>query len=166
MTVIAVEHRRAGLCSRLAAFAVDTVLLAAAIGGTAWLLGATARALGRFAPPVDLQALALASGTVMAALYHFVGWTVFGQTVGKWLLGIRVQQLDGARLKPRRALLRLIGYVLSALPLYAGFWWVVGPRRMAWHDWLARSEVVYRERPPAPESPGVRLRRRLAAQIS
>jgi hypothetical protein len=35
---------------------------------------------------------------------------------------------------------------------------------MAWHDYLARTEVVYRERPPAPESRGIRLRRQLAAQ--
>jgi uncharacterized RDD family membrane protein YckC len=163
MTVVIVGHRRAGLFSRLAAFAVDTILLAAVIGGTAWLLGVTARSLGRFAPPVDLQALALAGGTLVVPAYHFVGWTVFGQTVGKWLLGLRVQQLDGQRLTPRRALLRLCGYVVSALPLYAGFWWVLGPRRMAWHDHLARTEVVYHERPPAPEGPGMRLRRRLTA---
>jgi uncharacterized RDD family membrane protein YckC len=163
MTLLAAEHRRAGLCSRFVAFAIDAVALGMAVGGAAWLLGVTARALGRFAPPLDLQALVLAIGPVLAAAYHFIGWTVFGQTAGKWLLGLRVQQLDGGRLTPRRALLRVAGYLLSALPLYAGFWWVAGPRRLAWHDRLARTEVVYLEHRPAPESRGMRLRRRLAA---
>lgn len=43
----------------------------------------------------------------------------------------------------RRAVLRLVGYLLSALPFYLGFLWVMGPRRMAWHDRLARTQVIY-----------------------
>jgi hypothetical protein len=48
-----------------------------------------------------------------------------------------------AAVKPRRALLRWIGMVLAALPLFAGY--LVIPfdrRRRGWHDRLARTVVV------------------------
>jgi uncharacterized RDD family membrane protein YckC len=68
----------------------------------------------------------------------------------------------GRRLPPKTALLRLAGGLPSALPLEAGFWWVVGPRRLAWPDRLARTEVVHLEPPPPEQSVGELLRRRLA----
>jgi uncharacterized RDD family membrane protein YckC len=134
---------RAGFFSRLAAAVADTVLLSAGIGGGAWFFEVVSEALGRFAPPVDLPAMVIAAGPLCACLYHLVFWTTSGQTPGKWLLGIRVRRLDGGRVRPVQGLVRLLGYVVSALPLYAGFWWVLGPDRRGWHDRLARTEVVY-----------------------
>ncbi|MBY0407225.1 MAG: RDD family protein, partial [Rickettsiales bacterium] len=40
-------------------------------------------------------------------------------------------------------LLRLLGYVISACMLFAGFLWIgVNKRRRAWHDYLSDTVVV------------------------
>jgi uncharacterized RDD family membrane protein YckC len=55
-------------------------------------------------------------------------------------------------LKPRQALVRVIGLVLSILPLFAGFLPVLfNDRRRGLADWMANS-VVVRAPPPAPAS--------------
>jgi uncharacterized RDD family membrane protein YckC len=153
MTEAAAVAQRAGFFSRLAAFATDLVIVSAGIGGTAWFFEVTGRALGRFALPVDLPALVLAAAPVAEALYHVVFWATTGQTPGKWLLGIRVQRLGGGKVRPGQAVVRVLGYLLSALPLYAGFWWILGPERQGWHDRLARTEVVYNRPEPARTPP-------------
>jgi uncharacterized RDD family membrane protein YckC len=84
----------------------------------------------------------------VAGLYQIVGWRLRGQTLGKWLLGIRVVSLGGGTVGVARALIRFGGYFLSGLPFYLGFLWVLGPERRAFHDLLAGTEVV-RTRPPA-----------------
>jgi uncharacterized RDD family membrane protein YckC len=140
--------RRAGFVSRLAAFVVDAILVAVVLRATQWLLDGLDRSLGRFAPPINLSALVLAASPVFIVAYLVAFWSTLGQTPGKWLLGLRVVPLGGGRLPVGQALLRVAGYLLSALPCYLGFLWVLGPRRLAWHDRLAATEVVY---VPGPE---------------
>jgi uncharacterized RDD family membrane protein YckC len=57
---------------------------------------------------------------VWAISYFAVFWTTTGQTVGSRVMQIRVTRCDGARLKPRHALVRLAGMVIS-LPLFWGY---------------------------------------------
>lgn len=155
------EGQRAGFVTRLAAFAVDAAVLSSVLAVTAWMLEVTARGLRQFTPPrIDLVSLWAAALPLLVALYHVVFWTILGQTPGKWLLGIRVARVDGRPLTVGRALLRWFGYLLSAIPLYLGFLWVLGPRRRAWHDYLARTEVVHVPEHVAEESLGATLRRR------
>jgi uncharacterized RDD family membrane protein YckC len=90
--------------------------------------------------PMVASALSLA----FFVIYHVFFLTTAGRTPGKAFMGLRVLTIDGRRLSVRRALLRLAGYLLSALPLYTGFLWVLADdRRQAWHDKLARTYVVY-----------------------
>jgi uncharacterized RDD family membrane protein YckC len=151
---------RAGFVSRLAAFFVDAAVLAVAIRSVAWLLRATAQALGRLAPPLNARAALVALVPAIVVAYQLLFWTMGGQTPGKWLLGLRVVVArdrptplrvaeDGAGLTLARASLRLLGYVLSAMPLYAGFLAVLGPKRRAWHDRIAGTEVVFVASPRA-----------------
>jgi uncharacterized RDD family membrane protein YckC len=49
--------------------------------------------------------------------------------------------------------------VVSALPCYLGFLWILGPQRRGWHDRLAGTEVVYVARKRQPVQ-----RERLAAR--
>ena len=159
-------NTRAGLVSRTGAFAVDAVILAVSLRLTAWILTGTAHALRRFAPPVDLGALVLASTPLVVAIYLVTFWTVLGQTPGKWLLGVKVVAKGGGPVGLRRSLVRLVGYVLSALPCYLGFLWVLGPQRRGWHDRLADTEVVYvaaRRRPVTRERLSARVLRELPA---
>jgi uncharacterized RDD family membrane protein YckC len=65
---------------------------------------------------------------------------------------VKIVAAGGAPIGFRRSVVRLVGYVLSALPCYLGFLWILGPQRRAWHDRLAGTEVVYlaaRRRPVA-----------------
>lgn len=136
----------AGFVSRLIALAIDLVVLAVAVSVTHWFI-ATLDALLRPWARVDLSALIVAAIPLVVIAY-FVGlWRLSGQTVGKWLLGLRVVSVDGGRVRIGRGLARLGGYVVSALPLYAGFLWVlVDPQRRALHDRLARTRVIYVDR--------------------
>jgi uncharacterized RDD family membrane protein YckC len=153
--------RRAGFVSRLAAFVIDSVLLALALRTTQWMLEGMARNLGRLAPPVDLAPLVLAVWPVVIAAYLVIFWITLGQTPGKWLLGLRVVAAGGGRMRFGQALLRVAGYILSALPCYLGFVWVLGPQRRAWHDRLAGTEVVYVVKPERRREVTRRLRQRL-----
>lgn len=71
-------------------------------------------------------------------------WCAFGATPGKFLLGCQVVDANTLqRVTMRQALLRYIGYMLSALPLFAGFLWIlVDKKRRGFHDKLARTVVI------------------------
>jgi uncharacterized RDD family membrane protein YckC len=153
-------RRRAGFVSRLAALVADTLILILALRGTAWFLLVWERALRRFAPPIDLGELLLVCGPLIVAVYQIVFWCLRGQTPGKWLFGIRVVALGGERVRFGQAVVRLAGYLVSALPFYLGFLWILGRERRGFHDRLARTEVIYaRERigrAPLPRAAGRR----------
>jgi uncharacterized RDD family membrane protein YckC len=152
---------RAGFVSRFAAFFVDAVILSVMVRSLDWLLGASARVLGRFAPPIDLQMLLLALVPLLVVVYHLAFWTVAGRTPGKWLMGLQIVPSGGGQLTLKRAALRQLGYLLSALPCYLGFLWILGPQRRAWHDRLARTEVTYARRKAPETTRATALRQRL-----
>jgi uncharacterized RDD family membrane protein YckC len=88
----------------------------------------------------------------LLVIVYVVGfWRASGQTPGKWVMGIRVVALGGGPVGIVRCLLRLFGYLVSALPLYLGFVWILGPLRRGWHDHLAGTQVVYVAQQPAAE---------------
>jgi uncharacterized RDD family membrane protein YckC len=84
---------------------------------------------------------------IVIYLTYYIGfWMVAGQTPGKSLMGVRIVRTDGRRLKLNNAVIRLVGYWISSLLLYMGFWWILfDSRRQGWHDKLARTMVVYSE---------------------
>ena len=95
-------------------------------------------------PTSALVAMGLV-GAVLAAGYFLFFWSLSGQTLGKLLTGGRVVdgRGGGGALGASRAALRLVGAVLSAVPLGAGFLglWTDTERR-GWHDRLAGTKVV------------------------
>jgi len=146
---LVVEGRRAGFVTRAAAMLVDAVIVTSSLRTTHWVLQVLARALRGMAPPVDLAALVIALSPVFTVIYCVAFWCTIGQTPGKWLMGIKVVGDDGGRVTVTRALLRLFGYLVSALPFYLGFLAVLAPRRLSWHDRFAHTEVVYVSGPRA-----------------
>jgi uncharacterized RDD family membrane protein YckC len=77
-------------------------------------------------------------------IYFFGLVAVTGRTIGKSVMGIRVVRADGTRLSAARSFLRVIAYLVSLLPVFAGFVWVLFDRdRRGWHDHLVGSRVVY-----------------------
>jgi uncharacterized RDD family membrane protein YckC len=74
---------------------------------------------------------------------------VTGRTIGKSVMGIRVVGTKGRRLSVARSILRTVAYLVSLLPVFAGFLWVIfDSDRRGWHDHLAGSRVVYEPAEP------------------
>lgn len=142
--------QRAGFVTRLSALIADTIILWVALRGTESLLMLAQHALRRFAPPLSLGKLLIVCAPVIVSLYNIVFWWRRGQTPGKWLLGLRVVALGGGKVSLGQAALRFAGYLLSALPFYLGFLWILGSERRGFHDRLAGTEVVYTRRSPRP----------------
>jgi len=142
-----VEPAEAG--SRLAAFVVDTVFVAS---GQAVLLAPVAWYWwGRPMPqaPQDVALLPVMASVALPSLalllgmlYHVYFWSVKGATPGKELLDLRVATDAGVSPLPlSNALLRALGYLLSAASLGLGFLMVAfGGRGL--HDRIAGTRVV------------------------
>jgi len=145
--------------SRLVAFVIDVIL---ATFGVVLFSGISDLILRFFALGAQLMKL-LTAGQVqgmindavvaMSAIvtvlfipaYFVIFWALVGATPGKQVLGLKVIDND---LRPNvawhRAILRFIGYFISAIPFFMGFWWVLfDKRRESWHDKLAKTNVIY-----------------------
>ncbi|MBJ7330075.1 MAG: RDD family protein [Solirubrobacteraceae bacterium] len=136
--------RYVGLVTRVVAMVIDAAILniVAVITGVSVSL-----VLGIFnLPEQTTKVVAAIGGTVFAlwVVVYFVGfWCINAQTLGDRVMGFRVQQSDGRRLKPRRAVVRFGGMVLCMIPLGAGFLPILfDDRRRGLHDRLARSVVL------------------------
>ncbi len=140
----------AGLVSRLLAAAVDAFILAASFAVIH--LGLKALGVVMVGTWPALVALAgwmrAAAAAGLAPTYHVAFWAIAGRTPGKWLLGLRVVTADGRRPGVVRSTIRFLAYSVSIAPLLAGVIAIAfDPRRRAWHDRIARTQVVYDSRP-------------------
>ena len=76
-------------------------------------------------------------------LYYALGTGYRGQTVGKYLMRLRVVGKEGQRVGYGRALLRWVLYPVSLLPFWLGVVWILVDRQhRAWHDGLCGTRVV------------------------
>jgi uncharacterized RDD family membrane protein YckC len=132
----------AGPFSRMLAFAVDLAAILAA--GTL---------LARLAAPLQLIS-ADAEQTAITVLYFaltllygiLTEWLWRGQTIGKRLLGLRVVEANGLRLRPSQIVIRnLLRFVdlLPGLYLVGGVSCILSPRRQRLGD-IAASTIVIR----------------------
>lgn len=133
-----------GLVTRAIAFAVDAALINVVAILTAAVFSLVFSVVSI---PEELRAVAVAAGGALYVVwivgYFTTFWTTTGQTPGSRLLRIRVSAASGERLLPRRALLRFAGLTLAALPLFAGFLFIlVDDRRRGLHDLIARTVVI------------------------
>lgn len=137
-----------GIVTRAIAFAVDAAVIqlaAVAVAGTVALI------LSVVSPQDKFRTVLVALGTAAYVLWlvgYFVAfWSTTGQTPGDRLLQISVRRgADGGVLNPGGALVRFVGLILAALPLFAGFVPILlDDRRRGVHDMIAGTVVV-----PAP----------------
>ena len=76
--------------------------------------------------------------------YPLILWTLTGQTIGKYALGVRVVRMDGRPLSFMNSVRRLFGYFISLLFLGVGFIWILlSNQRQGWHDKIAGTYVIY-----------------------
>jgi uncharacterized RDD family membrane protein YckC len=134
----------AGFISRALAIGMDTVLLTVIIAGGGWVVRSFSDLiLG--ADPIQLNpAVLFFVAPVIAGLYFVLFTDLTGRTPGKWLMGLRVVKTGGGDITLGRAVLRSIGYIVSLIPLGAGFLWVlVDDERRGWHDHIAGTKVQH-----------------------
>jgi len=142
-----------GLVTRGIAFAIDAAIidliaLVVAVG--------VALVLSLFPVSDTAQAIVVAAGAAAfvawTVAYFVTFWSTTGQTPGNRLLRIRVCRADDSGvLRPSRCLLRLVGMLLAAAPVFAGFLPIlVDRRRRGLHDLLAGTVVVGAEQSVVP----------------
>jgi uncharacterized RDD family membrane protein YckC len=130
-------YELAGIVQRLAASLVDSVLLVVLLTIVMLLVAALSDA--------NLPGqLAQFVGFAVPVAYHWYFWTRRdGQTPGKFALGIKVIKADGSAITDVDAVIRAIGYNVSALLFGLGFFWALLDRNnQTWHDKIGRTFVV------------------------
>lgn len=148
------NSRYGGFWRRAAAFLIDQIILYG-IYLAFFLIGVLSFASGHLTRG-DLFSAGAASfagswfmtaywGAVVVvnALYFtfFVG--VKGQTPGKMILGLKVVPADNGIMTFGTAFLRWVGYIVSSLFFYLGFFWIAFDfRKQGWHDKIAGTLVV------------------------
>jgi len=146
----------AGIATRGAALAIDAALSQGLFVIGAALLGLVASLVGGLHTGW-VSAILLTGGWGATMTVYFVGfWAVTGQTPGMRLMHVRVVARDGRPPSLARGLVRLVGLILSIIPLFAGFLPVlVDDRRRSLADMLAGTVVLYadREMPAARVAP-------------
>lgn len=151
-----------GFVTRLAAFFIDVLLLlvfyaiaSASLSGTLNLFGltdlvSTFLSSGSLMSEIVLGLLALSSFLVVTS-YGVLGWTLAGKTIGDAIMGFQVVDLAGGRMSFWRAVRRMIGVYVSAIPFFLGFIWVLfDKQRRGWMDKIGGTYVVY-DWPAQPE---------------
>ena len=136
----------AGFFSRLLAFIIDLVLITITSLATIGMVGLIIRFFLRpfFDLNLDLARYAPVVVSVLMVGYYLFFWALFGFTPGKFLLGLKIVRQDGRKLGLGRAIIRFIGYWISAIPLFLGFIWIIiDARRESWHDKLSDTHVIY-----------------------
>lgn len=117
-------YPRATFLDRLAAFALDCILVGIAI------------------QVLDLSRHDGAFPSLLLA-YHIAFWAWKGTTLGGIICGLRVIRMQGTDLRFADALVRGLSSVFSIAALGIGcFWMLQDPERQMWHDKIAGTLVV------------------------
>ncbi|MCA9874321.1 MAG: RDD family protein [Anaerolineales bacterium] len=148
----------AGFVTRLSAFLIDILVVTLT---TSLIWGVVALILQFFGLDLNTVFYTIASTSqvlflfvvvfasfgstlVLGFVYNVFLWMFAGKTLGKAVMGIRVIGPRGSRVTFWRGLRRYLGYWISAIPLFLGYFWVlVTDERVAWHDIFARTHVIY-----------------------
>jgi uncharacterized RDD family membrane protein YckC len=155
-----------GLATRAVAFVIDSVLIAL----VAVVVGAVVALIAsvfHFPKELDtiLKWIGLGAYVLWLIGYFVAFWSATGQTPGNRVMQIRVVTKAGERVKTRRGVVRCVGLVLAALPLFAGYLLILFDRkRRGFQDRLARTVVI--EAPDLSLAQAQRLRQRQAAEAA
>jgi uncharacterized RDD family membrane protein YckC len=138
---------QAGFVTRVVALGIDAGLLSAGFFVVSTFVAFIGSALFGSADQASTPALVIGTALwfALGGLYLQTFWALAGQTPGMRFIGIG---LDEGAIGLRRAIRRLFGFALAAIPLGAGFLGVLFRRnRRGLHDRIGGTEVLYVERP-------------------
>lgn len=132
--------RGAPLLGRAVSAAIDLAIFAISCApfiASIWIAG------GDFSKPGTKLAIALIA-FLISFFYLMLTHCLCGKTLGMALTNTRVIDAETqGQLSCERALLRVIGYYLAAIPLGIGFFWAAFRRdRRGWQDLFSRTMVV------------------------
>jgi uncharacterized RDD family membrane protein YckC len=138
---VAVSRRPAGFWIRFVAVMIDGVVLLVAQGilfSAGWVVSGGSTGAG-----MAVKGVANLFGTLLGAAYGIIFHWLWGQTLGKMALQIKVVSMDGGPLTFGQATGRYFATFLSAIILCIGFI-MAGIRsdKRALHDLLAGTRVV------------------------
>jgi uncharacterized RDD family membrane protein YckC len=135
----------AGAATRLAAFALDSVLLTTLFGaGIAVVAYVADLVLATDWKPERATNVAWSIAFLAWAAFYFVfGWALAGRTPGLGLTGLRVVAHRGDPVSFRAALLRIIVFPTCFIAGIGAIGIVLGRRHRALHDVAARTLVIY-----------------------
>ena len=133
---------RASFFRRLGAALIDGILLGIVAGV---LEAGISRGVG-----------SLLSFAIGIAYYGWLEGSGSGQTLGKRALGIRVYDFRaGGPIGTSRGILRYFARILSTIPLFLGYFWMLwDDEKQTWHDKIAGSVVVPVSTYPVERWPG------------
>jgi uncharacterized RDD family membrane protein YckC len=143
----------AGIWWRLAAFLIDFAILWGlnyAINGlwniatgTPWTGNRIEQLEGTLATTISHWAWRVLTIFLVQVAYFICFWGWRGQTPGKMLLRLKITRFDGSRIGWGIAVMRYLGYVISALIVFFGFIWIAfDVRRQGFHDKIADTFVI------------------------
>jgi uncharacterized RDD family membrane protein YckC len=141
------------LISRFVANAIDLLLVLVAIGVVYLGVAATDFLLAprRFAWPSPGALTIGILGWGLLIVYLTVAWSGTGRSLGKQVMGLRVERHDGGGLRLGHAFLRAL--LCAAFPI--GLFWSLFSRDSASvQDLVVRTKVVYDWRPRIPARAG------------
>jgi len=135
---------RADFWYRLGGFLIDGVIL--------YVIGVVIGLIFR-GSLVSQILISLAAG--IAYSVYFIG-SGSGQTPGMRLLNIRaVDAMTGGRVDYGRAFIRYLVGIVSQLPCYLGYFWMLwDPEKQTWHDKASKTYVVPTSAYPVERWPG------------
>ena len=138
-----VEVSYGGFVTRTLALAIDAALVD--LGALAFV-GIVGLVLSIFPTSHEFRSVAAIVGGALFVIwviaYFTTFWITTGETPGSRVMRIRVVRADGSRLRPRHALIRLVGMLVS-LPLFWGYLPIlVTDRRRGVFDAMAGTVVV------------------------
>jgi uncharacterized RDD family membrane protein YckC len=153
----------AGFVSRAIAFGIDLAIATGITAALSWVLVRPVEIFGIDLSSCSVDSLLSGGETGIRGIwciaylfglpivlaitfvsYYVILWTLTGWTIGKGMIGMRVVRVNGKPMNLGRSLLRYLSYVVSLVPLGAGFFWVIiSDRRQGWHDKIAGTFVLY-----------------------
>jgi uncharacterized RDD family membrane protein YckC len=137
------QGHRAGIASRFLADSIDLGIILILLGSiyVGWVGFQFLRQPTRGLDLPDVSGWQVMFGYfAVAVLYLGFGWWLTGRTIGKRLIGLRVVNFRGRRLRPTGALLRALFCVFFPIGL---FWVILSNENRSLADTLLRTSVIY-----------------------
>ena len=140
------EMEKIGFLTRLIAYIIDGIIITVGVWIILAIFGLSGFSVGQATSGVTftaMNAIGLILVIVWSVGYMIFFWSTRGQTPGKMIMGIKIVTTDGGPIGVGKAILRLIGYAISAIVFYLGFLWIIWDKdKQGWHDKIAGTYVV------------------------